>query len=148
MIIIIGVILCCVCICSSISGYFLTLPSETSTTTVTNTELSPTTIPATIPATTASPAPQTWNYSIGGKGLWDGNTENIYTCPNVPSVIPALKTQYCAVTNEQDAINFCNSESSCIGYVTNAPNAFQLLNKQPVKNEIANGTYYQKYKTS
>ena len=84
------------------------------------------------------------NYSKEGTGLWDSNAAGIFTCPNVPSVIPALKTQYCAVTSEQDAINFCDSDSRCIGYVTNGPTAFQLLTKQPVANTGANGTYYKK----
>jgi hypothetical protein len=155
-IIIISVILCCICICSSISGYFLTLPSETSTSNVTNSTSSDTPLPAPLPAPLPVPSPapipapiqQTWNYSIGGTGLWDNNAANEYTCPNVPSVNSTYKTQYCIVSSEQDAINYCNSESTCAGYVTNSPTTYQLLNKQPVKNEAANGTYYQKYKTS
>ncbi len=86
-------------------------------------------------------------YNISNaNGYWDGNSAGMYTCPNAPNVNVTGGNgnwkNYCIFNTAEDAQNYCNSSPSCLGYVTNGPNMFQVTNN-PVKDPNG-GAYYKK----
>jgi len=79
-------------------------------------------------------------------GWWDGNKPGIYTCPGATN---RNKTDgggnwdnYCIFNTVKDVENYCDTDPSCLGYVTNGSNLFQATNNPVPSNE--GGAYYQK----
>ena len=48
------------------------------------------------------------------------------------------------INNENDAKKYCNSDTTCKGYIANSANYMFIVTKKPVKNEDANGNYIRK----
>jgi hypothetical protein len=90
---------------------------------------------------------ESYNYPIAGTGLWAQDGANEFSCADAPGRVAEIGG-WCAFRNENDAKNRCNLDPDCIGYVSNAPDAFQLTKKQPVPNTVANGTFYKKTPTT
>lgn len=83
-----------------------------------------------------------FSYTSAGSGMWAGEPANEYTCANAVGHRADLGG-WCIFTRENDAKNECNSDPTCLGYVSNSPDGFQLT-KKPVANDVANGIFYKK----
>jgi hypothetical protein len=79
-------------------------------------------------------------------GWWDGNKPGVYTCPGATNRNTTDGggnwDNYCIFNTPQDAQNYCDTDPSCLGYVTNGTNLFQATNNPVPSNE--GGAYYQK----
>ena len=88
--------------------------------------------------------PPTNTYVKGSSGMWDSAAPGAYTCPGATNRnITGDFNNYCIFNSAQDAQNYCITDSSCQGYVTNSNNMFQLT-KNDVGNATANGVFYKK----
>ena len=79
-------------------------------------------------------------------GWWDGNKSGVYTCPGATNRNSTDGggnwDNYCIFNTAKDAENYCDTDPSCLGYVTNGTNLFQATNNPVPSNE--GGAYYQK----
>jgi hypothetical protein len=79
-------------------------------------------------------------------GMWGGEAPNEYTCKgakgrNITGNWGDFE-RYCLFDKEEDAKNWCSSDPTCLGYVNNRPNMYQVTRK-PVVNPYG-GIYYEK----
>lgn len=79
-------------------------------------------------------------------GMWGGEAPNEYTCKgakgrNITGNWGDFE-RYCIFDKEEDAVNWCASDPTCLGYVNNRPNMYQVTRK-PIVNPYG-GTYFEK----
>lgn len=84
----------------------------------------------------------TYTYPLSSGGMWAAENINEYTCANALGHRADLGG-YCIFDDENNAKNACSSDPTCLGYVTNNPNFYQLT-RNPVANDVANGNFYKK----
>lgn len=84
----------------------------------------------------------TYTYPLSSGGMWAAENINEYTCANALGHRADLGG-YCIFDDENNAKNACSSDPTCLGYVSNTPNFYQLT-RNPVANDVANGNFYKK----
>lgn len=121
--------------------YTGTLSSSMSSVSSPSTSSVPASSPAASSSAASSPAAPTYKYvQSAGPGVWDPNPSGAYTCPQTKIA------GYCIVPDTATAQSLCSADPNCVGYAVagNGSGTIQLLNKQPVSNPSANGTFYSK----
>ena len=80
-------------------------------------------------------------------GMWDSAAAGAYTCAGATNRNTTGGNNdfnnYCIFNSAQDAQNYCITDPSCQGYVTNSNSMFQLT-KNAVANSGANGAFFKK----
>ena len=117
---------------------FLNKPSQPTTTMIPTTTMMPTM--TRMPITT-------FNYPLSDTGMWCGEVANEYTCPNAPGRNTEVNG-WCMFKNENDTKNYCNSDPTCVGYVTNnAGTVYQLTRKPKNTPGVTDRKFYKKTPT-
>jgi hypothetical protein len=114
---------------------FLNKPSQPTTTMIPTTTMMPTM--TRMPITT-------FNYPLSDTGMWCGEVANEYTCPNAPGRNTEVNG-WCMFKNENDTKNYCNSDPTCLGYLSYRPNEY-VVTRNPIKHNT-NANYYKKTPT-
>jgi hypothetical protein len=122
---------------------FLNKPSQPTTTMIPTTTMMPITtrIPTTI-----------FNYPLSGTEIWGGENNDEYQCPGAKGRDTTSNQGgfggYCIFRNEDDAKNYCNSDPTCVGYVTNnAGTVYQLTRKPKNTPGVTDRKFYKKTPT-
>ncbi len=85
-----------------------------------------------------------YKYDFFSNNVWAADDANTITCPYSPSSRKDI-TGWCTISNEDDAKNLCNLDTTCIGYVSNSPNAFQLTRKTQDTPGFPDRKFYKKF---
>jgi hypothetical protein len=90
-------------------------------------------------------APKIYYDYVYGPKLWNSNKPNEYTCPNARNVyLKEDYAKYCIFNNSVDVMEWCSSDSNCIGYIKDS-GKYHALDKEPVKNiEKYRSKFYRK----
>lgn len=94
------------------------------------------------------PPPAVPTYLDSGKGYWDPNGPKKYMCPDALNVNLLGNSgdyaNYCIFNAENAVRDWCNKDTTCVGYVENG-GMYQALNTPAVlNNSIPNSTYWVK----
>jgi hypothetical protein len=84
-------------------------------------------------------------YRIESRGVWGDNGPGEYKCPWANGVNKtSYLSEYCVFGVESDVQRHCDGDPACVGYVSNAPDTFMAINRFPVPNVSANGSFYKR----